>query len=105
MSATPVSPAVAGDFELSANQVLTITAGQRSSTGTATITAENNEVDAPAKELTVSAALTAGTLGLGRAGVAPLTITDDETPAGRDAGAGSGVDLGERRREHGDREP
>ena len=39
VSATPVSPAVAGDFELSANQVLTITAGQRSSTVTVTITA------------------------------------------------------------------
>ena len=33
VSATAVSPAVPGDFALSANQVLTITAGQTSSTG------------------------------------------------------------------------
>ena len=59
-----------GDFALSANQVLTITAGQMSSTGTVTITAEANDIDALAKELTVSAAVTLGPTGTGGDGVA-----------------------------------
>ena len=78
VSATAVPPAVRGDFELSANKVLTITAGQTSSTGTVTITAENNDVDAPAKTLTVSAAVMSGPTGLTAPASQTLTITDDE---------------------------
>ena len=77
VSATAVSPAVPGDFELSANQVPTITAGQTSSTGTVTITAEDNDVDAPAKELTVSAAVTSGPTGLTVPASQTLTITEN----------------------------
>ena len=78
VSATPVSPATASDFELSANKVLTITAGQTSSTGTVTITAEDNDVDAVAKEVTVSATVTSGPTGLAAPASQTLTITDDE---------------------------
>ena len=55
-----------------ANQVLTITAGQTSSTGAVTITAKNNGVDAPDRRVTVTGAVTGGNGG------AALTITDDE---------------------------
>ena len=78
VSATAVSPAVPGDFAQSANQ-LTITAGQTSSTGTVTITTEDNDVDAPAKTLTVSAVVTSGPMGLTGPASQTLTITDDET--------------------------
>ena len=44
VSATPVSPAVAGDYTLSANPTLAIPAGQTTSTGVVTITAVNNAV-------------------------------------------------------------
>ena len=50
VSAAAVSPAVAGDFALSANTTLTITAGQLDSTGTVTITANNNTVDTPKQD-------------------------------------------------------
>ena len=98
VSATAVSPAVAGDFALSANQVLTITAGQTSSTGTVTISAEDNDIDAPAKELTVSAAVTSGPTGLAAPASQTLTITDDETAPTVTVEVGSHVDLGGRRR-------
>ena len=77
VSATPVSPAVSGDFELSANQVLTIAAGQRSSTGTVTVTAVNNGVDAPNKTVTVSASVTGGN-GVSAPSDQTLTISDDD---------------------------
>ncbi len=56
VSAVAVNPAISNDFMLSANRILTITAGQTGSTGTVTITANNNDVDAPNKTVTVSAA-------------------------------------------------
>ena len=77
VSAAPVSPAVAGDFDLSSNTVLTIAAGSTTSTGTVTITAENNEVDAPDKQVTVSASVTEDS-GLSAPSSATLTIADDE---------------------------
>ena len=67
VSATPVSPAVAGDFAISSNNTLTIAARQTSSTGTVTITGVDNNVDAPRKSMTVSAPSSR-----------TLTITDDE---------------------------
>ena len=67
VSASPVSPAVAGDFAISSNNTLTIAARQTSSTGTVTITGVDNNVDAPRKSMTVSAPSSR-----------TLTITDDE---------------------------
>ena len=78
VSAAAVSPAVTGDFTLSGNRVLTIPAGQTRSTGTVTVTANDNNVDAPDKNVTVSAAA-ANTQGI--AGDPPdltLMIRDDE---------------------------
>ena len=73
-----VSATVPGDFKLSANPGAdAITAGQTSSTGTVTITAEDNDVDAPAKELTVSAAVTSGPTGLTVPASQTLTITEN----------------------------
>ena len=76
VSATAVSPAVSGDFNLSGT-TLTITAGQTTSTGRVTITAENNDVDAPNKEITVSASVSGGR-GVAAPDAQTLTITDDE---------------------------
>ena len=90
VSASPVSPAVAGDYALSSNRELTIPAGETASAGTVTITAVDNAADAPDKTVTVSAT---ATNAQGIAG-----------PQGRDAGdqerrcAAGSVD---RRRERG----
>ena len=77
VSATAVGPAVAGNFEFSANKQLTIPAGQRNSTGTVTIAAQDNSTDAPDKEVTVS-----GTASNSQGKVNPddrtLTIEDDD---------------------------
>ena len=54
VSAAAVTPAVAGDFSLSTNKTLTIAPGDTSSTGTVTISAVNNTVDAANKPVTVS---------------------------------------------------
>ena len=54
VTASPVSPAVPDDITLSANRTLTIAAGKTASTGTVTVAAEDNVVDAPDKEVTVS---------------------------------------------------
>ena len=80
VTAAPTPPAEAGDYRLSAEPVLTIPAGERESTGTVTVTAVDDEVDAPDKTVTVS-----GTArnAQGVAGPDPVTLTivdDDETP-------------------------
>ena len=77
VSAAAVSPAVPGDFTLSSNKVLTIAAGATESTGTVTITAVDNDVDAPDKTVTVSGAASGGN-GVANPSDATLTITDDE---------------------------
>ena len=77
VSAVAVSPAVTGDFTLSMNKELTITAGNTSSTGTVTITAVNNDVDAPNKSVTVSATAS-NDQGVTNPSDETLTITDDE---------------------------
>ena len=77
VSATPVSPAVAGDFTLSTNETLTIEAGQTNSTGTVTITANNNGVDAPNKTVMVTGTATNNDGVTGPSDVT-LTITDDD---------------------------
>ena len=71
-----MSPAVSGDFTLSGT-TLTIAAGQTTSTGTVTITAVNNAVDAPDKTVTVSGSVTGGH-GVSAPSSQTLTITDDE---------------------------
>ena len=77
VSAAAVAPAVAGDFALSTNKILTIAASATTSTGVVTITASNNGLDAPDKSVTVS-----GTVSGGNGAAAPsdvtLTITDDD---------------------------
>ena len=78
VAAAPVSPAVVGDYRLSGSQ-LTIAANSLTSTGTVTITAENNEVNALDKEVTVSATA-ANTLGVTAPDSVTLMITDDELP-------------------------
>ena len=77
VSATAVSPAVSGDFTLSTDKILTITAGQTTSTETVTITAKNNDVDAPNKEITVSGSVRGGR-GVAAPEAVTLTIEDDE---------------------------
>ena len=81
VTVTPVDPAVEGDYTLSANLELTIPAGTTESTGEVTITAVDNAVDAPDKEVTVSATVE-NTQGVAAPQAVTLTITDDDdTPA------------------------
>ena len=77
VAAAAVSPAVTGDFTLSASKTLTIAAGSKASAGAVTITAVDNSVDAPNKSVTVSATATGG--GVTTPANATLTITDDDT--------------------------
>ncbi len=53
VSVTPVSPATESDYEPLTTTTLTIAAGETSSTGAVTITAVDNDVDAPDKMLRV----------------------------------------------------
>ena len=77
VSAAAVEPAVANDFRLSANRELTIRAGQLESAGTVTISAEDNDVDAPAKTIDVTASAEGGN-GVAAPSAQRLTITDDD---------------------------
>ena len=77
VSATAVTPAVAGDFTLSANKTLMVEAGQPTSTETVTITANNNDVDAPNKTVMVMGTATNSTGVTGPSNVT-LTIRDDD---------------------------
>ena len=79
VSAAPLSGAVANDFRLSGNTTLSITSGQTQSTGTVTVTAVNNTMDAPHKTVRVTASVTAGPTGVAPPAAEILTITDDET--------------------------
>ena len=84
VTAGAVSPAVAGDFTLSGN-TLTIAAGATTSTGEVTITAVDNDVDAPDKSVTVAGTAT-NELGIEQPDARTLTITDDD---------GAGVEVTE----------
>ena len=79
VSATPVSPAIAGDFTLSENTTLTIPANTQASTGVVTITAVDNDVDAADKTVTVSATATGGNALVEAPDDQTLTITDNDT--------------------------
>ena len=78
VSVSPDSPAVAGDYEISANKVLTIAAGQTVSTGAVTVTGVDNDVDAADKTVRVkgTASNTVGTFGPADV---TLTLEDDDT--------------------------
>ena len=73
--------AAAGDFSLSSTTTLTVAAGATSSTGTVTVTAVDNTVDAPDKEVTVTAAVS-GDSGIAAPASVTLTIEDDEAAPG-----------------------
>ena len=81
VSAAAVSPAVAGDFTLSTNKELTIAANATTSTGTVTITAVNNNVEASDKSVTVSGTVS-DTTNFTAPSNLTLTITDDDGPDG-----------------------
>ena len=75
VSAAPDAPAVDGDFTLGANPVLTFVANATESSGAVTITANDNDVDAPHKTVTVAGEVVGASL---RASGATLRITDDD---------------------------
>ena len=78
VSVSPDSPAVAGDYEISANKVLTIAAGQTASTGAVTVTGVDNDVDTADKTVQVKG--TAGnTVGTAGPSDVALTLEDDDT--------------------------
>ena len=79
VSAMEVPPAVAGDFSLLPPAMLTIAAGQTTSTGLVTITAIDNQVSAPTKSVTVSGTADAANTVADPVAVT-LLITDDESP-------------------------
>ena len=80
VAAAAVDPATSSDFTLSGT-TLTIAAGSTTSTGTVTITAVDNRVDAPNKTVTVSATASGG--GVTNPGNQTLTINDDDAaPSG-----------------------
>ena len=76
--ADPMDPAVAGDFTLSTNRTLTITAGSRQSTGLVTLTARDNDLDGPDKVILIKGSLSEGTTGVDAPNPGRLVITDDE---------------------------
>ncbi len=80
VTATPVPPAAAGDYALSANRELTIAAGETASSGVVTVTPVNDQLDQPNKRVTVSAAAT-NALGITAPQDVTLTIRDDENAA------------------------
>ena len=93
VSAEAVAPAVAADFTLSANRTLEVAAGDLTSTGSVTITAADNSVDAADKELTVSATV-AGATDVTGPSDATLTITNDDEPTATTCTGGiAGVNL------------
>ena len=77
VSVEPVPPAVAGDYELSANTVLTIPVGRTSSTGLVTLTAVNNDVDADDKTVIIRG-VAENSAGVGAPAEQTLTIEDDD---------------------------
>ncbi|MDE2683622.1 MAG: hypothetical protein OXI54_05675, partial [Chloroflexota bacterium] len=86
VSAQPVAPATADHFVLSSNRVLTIGAGKTASSGVVTITAVDDAVDGPDRQVSVAASLVEA------APVQPpviqtLTIVDDDFTGPADATA------------------
>ena len=77
VSATPVAPAMSGDFALSSATTLTIAAGSMRSWGKVTIAAVDNSDDEPNKEVTVSGTASGGN-GVAAPSSRTLTLIDDE---------------------------
>ena len=80
-----ISPAVMGDFTLSSNTTLTIAADQATSTGTVTIRANNNNVDAPNKMVMSVGDPPATAQGVTDPADVTLTIVDDDPATDGDA--------------------
>ena len=80
VSASPVSStgAVAADYMLSNGKTLTIAAGNTASVGAVTVTAADNDVDAPNKQMTVSGRASNSQGVAGHPSDVMLTIADDE---------------------------
>ena len=80
VAAEAVAPGVAGDFVLTANSVLHFAADATTSTGTVTISAVDNDVDAADKTVTVTGTVAVRGDTLPGLPVTPatLTITDDD---------------------------
>ena len=78
VSAAPVAPAADGDFELSGNTELRIAPNERTSTGTVTITANDNEVDEPQNKKVTVSATAVNDLGVGDPDEETLTIADND---------------------------
>ena len=93
VAAAPVSPAVADDFTL-AGATLTIAAGRTASTGTVTVTAVDNDVDAPDKTVTVSATAAGGN-GVAAPDAVTLSIEDDDERGVTVSAAADGVTVAE----------
>ncbi len=83
VSLSPVSStgAVAGDYTLSSTATLTIAAGATASAGLVTVTAVDNDVDAPNREATVSGSADGGR-GVADPAGKTLTIRDDDGAPG-----------------------
>ena len=79
VSAEPVAPAVASDFDLSANTILSIAVGVTTSTGSMTITAADNNVRRPDKTVMLSGSAS-NSMGVTAPAEVTLTITDDDPP-------------------------
>ena len=77
ISVDPDSPASSADYSISTNRILTIAAGQTSSTGTVTITAVDNDIDAPDKTVQITGDA-ANVLGIADPSDVTLTIADDD---------------------------
>ena len=93
VSAEAVAPAAPGDFTLSANRTLAIAVGELTSSGSVTISANDNTVDAPDKDVTVSGTVAGATDVTGPSDVM-LTITDDDVPVATTCtGGNAGVNL------------
>ena len=80
VSARAALPGKEEDFLLSANRTLTVAAGATTSSGTVTLSAVDNTVDAPNKTVTVSATAANGQ-GITAPQEQTLTITDDDEPS------------------------
>ena len=81
VSVDPNRPAMTSDYVLSSNTTLTIAAGATTSTGTVTITAVGNEVDAPNRTFRVGGTAQ-NTQGVTDPSDVTLTITDDDVAKG-----------------------
>lgn len=94
ISASPVSPAVAGDYSLSSNRVLTIAANSETSTGTVTLTAVDNDIDGANKTVTISGSVSGATAVIDPA-ILTLVIEDEDTRGVRVSDSNLDIDEGE----------